>query len=141
MAINTFLPTGGSWSFASNWSLGTIPTNNGDTIIFTASSGRCVLDTIGTCSNIDFTSYGNTFSFRSNSLSVLGNITFWPQMTFSFSSTAFYSGYNLVIASSSNILTNGCTISVPLCFYNNGIKIVNSVELDKNTCNFLKNTS
>ena len=121
MAINTFLPTGGSWSFASNWSLGTIPTNNGDTIIFTASSGRCVLDTIGTCSNIDFTSYGNTFSFRSNSLSVLGNITFWPQMTFSFSSTAFYSGYNLVIASSSNILTNGCTISVPLCFYNNGI--------------------
>ena len=122
MAINTFLPgTISNWGSTTSWSLGTVPLNNGDTIVFTASSATCSLNVnAASASIIDFKFYNKEFRFNSNSLLVYGNLTLGNQMSFSYSSAASspYTGYNLAIVGSSSITNNGFTISVPTIFYN-----------------------
>lgn len=118
MAILTFTgTTPGTFSVAANWSPAQVPTIN-DICIFTSSSPTCSLTSIGTCSQVDFTNYNKRISFGTNAIGVFGNITLGSQMSFTFSTTAFYTGYNLVMAASGSITPNGMTMGVPFMLYN-----------------------
>ena len=117
MPTNIFLSTATtSWGATANWSLGTIPTI-GDFVVFTSSSGTCSLNIIATCSSIDFTNYNKRFSFGTNALVVYGDITLGTGMSWTFSTTAAYNGYNFVMAASGSITPNSATISAPFLFY------------------------
>jgi hypothetical protein len=117
MATLTFTgSTPGTFSSAINWSPAQVPTIN-DICIFTASSPTCSLTTIGTCSQVDFSSYNKRISFSTNALGVYGNITLGTQMSFTYATTAQYNGYNLVMAATGSIRTNGMTMGVPFGLY------------------------
>jgi len=118
MATLTFTgSTSGTFSVAANWSPAQVPTS-ADICIFTASSPTCSLTTLGTCSQVDFSSYNKRISFSSNALAVYGNITLGSQMSFTFSASSFYSGYNLVMVATGSITPNGMTMGVPFMLYN-----------------------
>ena len=117
MATLTFTgSTSGTFSVAANWSPAQVPTIN-DICIFTASSPTCSLTSIGTCSQVDFSSYNKRISFSTNALGVYGNITLGNQMSFTYATTAQYNGYNLVMAATGSIRSNGMTMGVPFGFY------------------------
>jgi hypothetical protein len=118
MAILTFTgTTPGTFSIAANWSPAQVPTI-ADICIFTSSSPTCSLILMATCSQIDFTNYNKRITFGTNALLVAGNITLGNQMSFSFSTTAAFNGYNLIMSASGSIITNGMTMGVPFGFYN-----------------------
>ena len=106
-----------NWASASSWTPAQVPIL-GDYCIFNSVAATCSLNTIGTCSQIDFTNYTRQFRFNTNALQVYGTISFGNQMSFSFSTTGFFNGYNLVVVASSSITTNGCTVGVPFGLYN-----------------------
>lgn len=109
-----------NWASASSWQPQQVPTL-GDYCIFDSSSATCSLNTNGTCSQIDFTTFNKQFRFNANSLLIYGTISFGNQMSFSYSTTsAPYPGYNLAIVASASITSNGCTVAVPTIFYNQG---------------------
>lgn len=137
MAILFFTgTTPGTFSVASNWTPSQVPTIN-DICIFTSSSPTCSITTIGTCSQIDFTNYNKRISFATNSIAVYGNITLGNQMSFTFSTTTNYNGYNLIMASGGSITTNGMTMGVPFMLYNpigsnNTYNIVDNLKCSEN---------
>ena len=114
MSVNIFIATASiaNWGSASNWSLGTVPSVNGDLIIFTSSSGTCSLNTNYSCSYIDFTNYDKRFSMSGN-LSVYGDLTYGNKMSFSASSTRYIEVLNPTgsLSAISNIKSNGLTLS------------------------------
>jgi len=110
MANNIFLNTATtSWGATANWSLGTIPTI-ADFVIFTSSSGTCSVNVVATCSGIDFTNYNRRITF-SNPVWSYGNVTYGPNMGYSYSTT------NGIIVAASASLSAGVTISAPLKLY------------------------
>jgi hypothetical protein len=109
--------TTGTFSVAANWSPAFLPTL-GDICIFTSSSPTCSLISIGTCSQVDFSSYNKRISFGTNNLVVYGDIKLGTGMSFTFSTAAGYNGYNLVMASTGSLTSNGMTMSVPFGLYN-----------------------
>jgi len=118
MAVLTFTgSTPGTFSVAANWTPAQVPTN-ADICIFTSSSPTCSLTSIGTCSQVDFTAYNKRINFGVNAIGVYGNITLGTQMSFSFSTTAAYNGYNFIMAATGSITTNGMTMGVPFGLYN-----------------------
>jgi hypothetical protein len=128
MATNVFLSTATqSWGATANWSLGAIPTIN-DLVIFTASSGTCSVNVVGTCSSIDFTNYNKRITF-SNPVWSYGNVIYGSNMGYSYSTT------NGIIVASTASITSGATISAPLTLYsNNGASstftLNNSLNMD-----------
>jgi hypothetical protein len=125
MATITFVGSATqSWGSTSAWSPAQIPTSS-DLVIFTASSGTCSLNVLGTCSSIDFTFYNKRFTFNTNSLWVYGNITLGSNMNFTYST-----GGQLVMASSGTIAPNGFTMSAPFVLYSNGAS--NTYTLNNN---------
>lgn len=117
MAVNIFTSSNSilSWSSPSNWSLGVVPSNNGDLVVFTSSSATCSLDITGTCSQIDFSHYNKSFNFNANTLRVYGNITLGTQMSYSFSTPTTYGSF--IMCASGSITSNGATFGAPLAFY------------------------
>ena len=111
MALNYFTgSTPGNFGSASNWTLGTVPTNNGDTIIFTSSSPTCSVALVGTCSIIDFSSYTRTITFTQN-INAYGDVTLGPNMK-----TAGVNG--ITINATASLKSNGYTFSQPLTLNN-----------------------
>ena len=118
MAILTFTgTTAGTFSVAANWTPAQVPTI-ADICIFTSSSPTCSLILMATCSQVDFTNYNKRIAFGTNALAVFGSITLGTQMSFTFSTTAAYNGYNLVMAATGSITTNGMTMGVPFGLFN-----------------------
>ena len=128
MATITFVGTATqSWGSTTSWSPAQIPTIN-DLVIFTASSGTCSVNVVGTCSSIDFTNYTRRITF-SNPVWSYGNVTYGPNMGYSYSTT------NGIIVASTASITSGATISAPLTLYsNNGASstftLNNSLNMD-----------
>ena len=111
MALNYFTgSTTGNFGSASNWTLGVVPSNNGDTIIFTSSSPTCSVAAIGTCSNIDFSTYTRTITFTQN-INVYGNVTLGINMK-----TAGANG--ITINATASLTSNSYTFSQPLTLNN-----------------------
>jgi hypothetical protein len=111
MALNYFTgSTTGNFGSASNWTLGTVPSNNGDTIIFTSSSPTCSVAAIGTCSIIDFSAYNKTITFTQN-INAYGNVTLGPNMK-----TAGANG--ITINATASLTSNSYTFSQPLTLNN-----------------------
>jgi hypothetical protein len=111
MALNIFTgSTTANWGSASSWTLGTVPSNNGDTIIFTASSPTCSVNVVATCSSIDFTYYTRSVAFTQN-INVYGNVTLGTGMS--------SSGVNgIVMQATASLTSNGYTFSQPLTLNN-----------------------
>jgi hypothetical protein len=111
MALNYFTgSTTGNFGSASNWTLGVVPSNNGDTIIFTSSSPTCSVNLIGTCSIIDFSAYNKTITFT-QPINVFGNVTLGINMK-----TAGVNG--ITINSTASLTSNGLSFSQPLTLNN-----------------------
>lgn len=111
MAINYFTgSTTGNFGSASNWTLGTVPSNNGDTIIFTSSSPTCSVLLVGTCSIIDFSSYTRTITFTQN-INAYNNVTLGINMK-----TAGANG--ITINATASLTSNGYSFSQPLTLNN-----------------------
>ena len=114
MPTNIFIgsASNANWGSASNWSLGTVPSVNGDLIIFTSSSGTCSLNTNYACNSIDFTNYDKRFSLTNN-LTIYGDIIYGNKMIISASAGKYISVSNPTGSSNaiSNITSNGFTIS------------------------------
>jgi hypothetical protein len=128
MATITFVGSATqSWGSTTAWSPAQIPTI-GDLVIFTGSSATCSVNVVGTCSGIDFTNYNKRITF-SNPVWSYGNVTYGPNMGYSYSTT------NGIIVASTASITSGATISAPLTLYsNNGASstftLNNSLNMD-----------
>ena len=120
MPTNTFLGTGAlnNWSSTSNWSLGALPTIN-DLAVFTASSGTVSVDTVGTCSSIDFTNYSRRVSFSSPIVSY-GDITLGVNTTYTYSTTPGFGAVSghLICTATASLRSNGATFAARLQLYN-----------------------
>lgn len=82
MAINKWTgATNSSWSFATNWSLGVVPTSSdGHITTFDATSPACTVNGgIRQANAIDFSGYTNTITMTFG-LQILGNITLGASM-------------------------------------------------------------
>jgi hypothetical protein len=111
MALNYFTgSTTGNFGSASNWTLGVVPSNNGDTIIFTSSSPTCSVVAVGTCSIIDFSSYTRTITFTQN-INTFGNVILGLNMK-----TAGANG--IIINATASLTSNGYSFSQPLTLNN-----------------------
>jgi hypothetical protein len=111
MALNYFTgSTPGNFGSASNWTLGVVPSNNGDTIIFTSSSPTCSVVAVGNCTIIDFSNYTRTITFT-QPINVFGNVTLGLNMK-----TAGANG--LTINATASLTSNGYSFSQPLTLNN-----------------------
>jgi len=103
MANNIFTgTTNNNWGTATNWSLGVVPINNdGNTVVFNASSPGCALNVAGSANAIDFTGYTGTITMT-NYLNVAGNVTLSSGMTIAGSSY-------LAVTNNATLTSNGKT--------------------------------
>ena len=113
MALNIFTgSTTANWGSTSSWTLGVVPSNNGDTIIFTASSPNCSVNVVATCSSIDFTYYNRTITFT-NAINVYGNVTLGPNML-----TSGSNANGIILQATASLKSNGYTFSQALTLNN-----------------------
>jgi len=113
MALNIFTgSTTANWGSTSSWTLGVVPSNNGDTIIFTASSPTCSVNVGATCTTIDFTYYNRTITFT-NAINVYGNVTLGPNML-----TSGSNANGIILQATASLKSNGYTFSQALTLNN-----------------------
>jgi len=82
MALRTISDAGGSWDNTNTWVEGQIPTSSDD-VVATATSGSLAINAAASCKSIDFTNYAGTLTHTTGAtLTVAGNVTFVPGMTY-----------------------------------------------------------
>ena len=116
--------TSGNWSLTSGGAGGAGVPTNADDVTFDLNSPNCTLNASArVCKTLTITSgYNKTLTF-SNDLTVFGNITLDPAVTFAGSSS-------LKFNATATITTNGKVINVPFVFFGIGATVTLADDLN-----------